>query len=571
MQQPLADSTAALTPAFCLTYRGVAEDADKPRLIGLFTKLLRLPGPEAEKALGSPPILLTSDIDRDKLRRHQLGLAKIGCISSIDEAWKYQRWSIPAVLKARFEHQPVRPRVYALLQIQPSPGFGRLHAISARLQDIECHALNHGDLLLDSSADHPEGAGNWLRRVRKALAPLLRDWGREYQLQSSFALIPQDGEHLEDLLETLQRRLNQPAESQRDTKLQQPAWPIAGARWRLLLKMPHNAMAQANLGESERAWLEANWPAGSGCSEFDAAELRRVPGWLSEFTERAGERQKRGAQLEQRFSSLDRLPSLPTVAMKIHRLAQDENSSPEALTETVEQDPSLSTRLLAIVNSAYFGLRSRVDTIAHALVILGREELSHLALLVSSETLFRGLSRDTGQALWRHSVRTAELARLLARNHGHPHPATLYTAALLHDVGKIFLLSFAEQELDQIVDKARRYDLPSYELEREHFGHDHATLGAAMLRRWDLPESICRCVEQHHGVAPGADGPDLDAALVALADHLAHRVDDDEIWADQTRLRRSQFLAVKPLLGTQDLDTLDLMIEDLREQLRPAL
>ncbi len=570
MQQPLADPSVALTPAYCLTYRGIAPDADRPRLIGLFTKLLRVPPAEAEQALSSPPVQLTCDTERDKIRRHQLGLAKIGCITSIDDAWTFKRWSIPGILKARFDHHPQQPRVYALLQIQPAPGFGRLHAISAMLDDVDCHALNHGELLLDSSADHPDGAGHWLRRVRKRLTPMLEGWGREFALRSSFAMIPQDGDYLGDLLETLELRLRQPATGQRDTSLRQPAWPIAGSRWHQLMQLPHSALAQTTVPQPTRNWLEDHWPAGGGSSEIRAQDLHRVPQWLGEFAARAEERRQRGARLLERFSSLDRLPSLPAVAMKIHRLAQDERSSPAALTETVEQDPSLSTRLLAIVNSAYFGLRSRVDSIAHALVILGREELSHLALLVSSETLFRGLSRDSGQTLWRHSARTADLARLLARNHAHPQPSTLYTAALLHDVGKIFLLSFAEDEVRDIRDKARRHNLPSYELERELFGIDHASLGAAMLRRWDLPENICRCVEQHHGIAPEVTALDPDAALVALADHLAHRVEDDEVWADQSRLRRVQLLAVKPLLGTQDLDTLELMAEDLRGQLRPA-
>ena len=164
--------------------------------------------------------------------------------------------------------------------------------------------------------------------------------------------------------------------------------------------------------------------------------------------QRGAESRQRGlAQLREHCEHLDRLPTLPAVALQVYRLTMDPNSSVEALSQLVEQDPSLSTRILAMVNSSWFGLRARVDSIAHALVVIGRQELAHLALMISSEKVFRGLSGDAAQALWRHSARVADIARVLGQRVNHAEPATLFTAALLHDVGKIVLLSFEGSRL----------------------------------------------------------------------------------------------------------------------------
>ena len=569
MHTDTAAERVELQPAYCLTYRGLSEDAERDKLSGLFAKLLRLQSDEAAAALGTPPIRLVCDVDRDKLRNHQLGLARLGCITSLDSTWKYGSWNLSESLKDSFEEAAGKLRVVALLRVTPAPGSARLLELGQALGNAAVHVLNHSDLLVEYKEGSTGGAGNWLRDLQDRSHARLRRWPEKFHLDSSLAMQPEDGDTLPELLDVLQKRLALGNRAAAATTLgDPPAWPLAGRLWQSLAQHAPKQIDSLDLDQGLQHWLRRHWPITSPETAATQNNLQQLPAWIEQYQGGAARREQLVTELRRHFAQLDKLPSLPALAMKIYKLAMDPDSSEKDLSQAVEQDPSLSSRLLAVVNSAYFGLRARIDSIPHALVILGREELAHLALLVSSEKLYSGLNRDIGHALWRHSALCAEIARTLAQQHGHDNPAALFTAALLHDVGKIFLLSFAENHMQQIDAQARRHGLPAYELERENLGHDHATLGAAMLRSWQLPEPICTSVEQHHGPLPEQAELSVDAALIGLADHIAHRLEGSAAWSDSMRLRQHQLDALKPLLGAQDYDTIELLAEDLRDKVR---
>lgn len=572
MQKELVADHSGLEPAYQLIYRGVAADADQAKIIGILGKLLHLNPEETRVALNEAPLQLVADPDRDKLRRLQLGLAKLGCISNIETALRYRKWFLSEALLDRFDQaaRAGQAKALALLRFSPAPGPYRLKQLLSKIQQDGVYLLNESDLLIEREPLIHEGVGRWLKDLHKrAVAHTPSSEGRS--IHGSFALLPEDGEQLEQVLMVLDERASHtPLNPVQGSVIRElPPRLLSGKPWNLLRQHGIESIQHPELPEEVRDELLQLWPIGEQDEEKPALSAGKVKDLLQAYSRQQQRRDDHRDTLLQQFTELDKLPSLPAIAMQVYQLAQSPDTSPEALADAVTKDPSLSARLLTVVNSPYFGLRARVDSIPHALVILGREELAHLALLLSSETVFRGLSSETGQALWRHSARTAEVARCLASHHPHFQPSSIYTAALLHDVGKIFLLSFALRPMQDIEQLCQRYELPSYELEREWFGHDHATLGATMLRRWGLPENLCRAVEQHHGPLPGQTEPlSTHAALVALADHVAQRLDDSAPWADASRLRRAQVQALKPYFGQLDLETIDLLAEDIRDEIR---
>ncbi len=574
MQQELTAEQFGLEPAYKLTYRGIAADADLDKLNPLFCRLLQLAPEQAATVLKSPPLHLAFRPDRERLRALQLGLAKLGCISSIETAWRYRDWTLDEELLHRLEPTPSRPQqdvAFALIRIHPAPGFARLARLIRQFQDGDSHILNSAEILIERNSQIDTGVGHWLRDIHRRVEKQIKGENIEVRLESAFALVPEDGNQAQDILKILEKRAKHPPIDQSGASIAQlAARPIAGRAWHTLLAQGRENLQHSELPEAVRQTILDQWPLQDKLTEAvdpaeASADLARL---IRRFARDQQHRDDHRDTLLQEFIELDRLPSLPAVAMKAYQMAQSADVDAEELSRTVEQDPSLSTRLLTVVNSPYFGLRARVDSITHALVILGREELAHLALLLSSEAVFRGLSNAAGQALWQHSARTAELARALARMSRRFEPSSSYTAALLHDVGKIFLLSFAPRQLRKIEQLGERYGLPDYEFEREWFAHDHATLGAAMLRRWGLPANLCEAVEQHHGPLPGQPGPTPEAALVALADHIAHRLEQSNGWADGTRLRRCQLRALQPDFGVLDMATIDLLAEELRPQIK---
>ena len=571
-----------LVPALGLMYRGLSADADLPRLLPILQKLLHLDADSCRAALKQAPLLLAQDAQRDKLRKHQMALASLGCISSLEDAWQYRGWAVSDPLKLhldKLEHQG-KPRIFALLNIEPAPGHTRLMQLMGAQSGVQAYVIGHAHILLEADAHIGGGAGRWLRAVQQDLARRLKKGACEgAALRSALALFPDDASNLPELLDTLQSRLDEKqrmrgSEVESSALASPPQWTVAGLSWAQLMSLHPEADMLSSLEPPRVAALLASAPLG----EINGEALPPPPGQPARMNTaqriveayRRDDDSRTGAlsALRRHFLELDRLPSLPSVAMRAYQLAREPSSSAQDMARMVEQDPSLSSRILTIVNSAYFGLRKQVDSIAHALVMIGAEELAHLAILVSSERVFRGLDSEAGRKLWQHSARTAEIARVLAQRIPNVQAASVYTAALLHDVGKIFLYSFEPQRMQALETEARELQLPTYELERASFGHDRASLGGAMLRRWGLPDTLCEAVEQHHGPLPDQTAISPIATVIALADHLAHRLDGSQAWADQTRLRQHHVEALKPLMGVQDLDTLDLLAEDLRGQLR---
>lgn len=566
--QPHND-TVHLDSTYGLTYRGLAADAQRQRISNIVGKLLRMDAQQADAILSRPPVHLATMANPQRVRKHQLGLANLGCITSLEHYWCYRDWLLSDTLKHSYEPSlaATPSTAFALLRLQPAPGHIHLQQVlDSNRQLSDAQVLNHADILLHSPTEHGD-------RLRQAVASLQQALQKQYPdspCQVALGLFPQDGEQLTDLLDCLDERLYTQTPRDNEKALSavfgEPYW-LAGRAWRDWISLSTGPHSAAQLSAPAKTEQQQHWPVLWQNSQADRP-AQSADNILQRWSYAAPEREARLQVLLLHCERLNQLPSLPTMAMKIYRLAQTSDDSSHELSRLVEQDPSLSARILALVNSSWFGLRARVESIEHALVVIGREELAHLALMISSEKVFRGLKSDAAEALWRHSSHVAEIARALARRIHSSHGSTLFTAGLLHDVGKILLLSFEAPHMQKIQQSAQQHGLPEFEMERELWGHDHARLGALMLRNWGLPDNLCRIVDQHHGPRSGENQISLDAALIALADHLAHRLDGSESHGDELRLRQCHLQPLQTQFGTLTTESLDLLCEDMRETLR---
>ena len=187
------------------------------------------------------------------------------------------------------------------------------------------------------------------------------------------------------------------------------------------------------------------------------------------------------------------------------------------LAEVVSLDPSLAGLVLRWANSAYYGLTFPASTVQQAVTRLGQELVYRLVLTASLSTVLErpapGYGLDTGD-LWRHSVGVAAGARLIAAPFGKETAENAYTAGLLCDIGK---LGF-ELLLRQVNTNLPDWQDQSFDsLEESHFGVDHGTLGAEIVKRWNLPEPLIDAIAHHHQPSKATTGADL-AAAVHLAD-----------------------------------------------------
>jgi HD-like signal output (HDOD) protein len=231
---------------------------------------------------------------------------------------------------------------------------------------------------------------------------------------------------------------------------------------------------------------------------------------------------------EDLVAGVEDLLSLPDAAIRLNAVLTDPDASTTDIADIVSVDPALSARVLRAVNSAYFGLRGRVDTITKAIAMIGTSELHSLVLATSAALAFRNISSKLAdmESFWQHSVRAALAARGFAESSSlRRHRERVFLSALMHDVGKLVLyhqLPGVSLRVLQAVQAGRAQD----EVEHELLGFTHAEIGALLLERWNLPASLTMPVRFHHRFD---EAPEFakEAALVHIGSRVSHLMEQE--------------------------------------------
>ncbi|HPF34282.1 MAG TPA: HDOD domain-containing protein [Candidatus Krumholzibacteria bacterium] len=216
------------------------------------------------------------------------------------------------------------------------------------------------------------------------------------------------------------------------------------------------------------------------------------------------------------------VPPLPAVLMKLRACCMDPDADFAAMARVIETDPGLTANLLRLANSAYFGARGTIGSVSFAISRLGLKRVHQIALAVCVAPIARRTVRGYGldpDALWEHSLATAMAAEHLAADLPAVDKGDAFTAGLLHDMGKLILGMFVEDEYREIQRLVAEDECSFDEAERSVLGTDHAGVGAMILRHWDLPASIVDAVRWHHHPSGCQDHPPL-VDLIHVADIL---------------------------------------------------
>lgn len=219
----------------------------------------------------------------------------------------------------------------------------------------------------------------------------------------------------------------------------------------------------------------------------------------------------------EKLTSAANLPSLPTVAIEVLRLAKSDDVSVDAIAKVVQNDPALSAKLLRVVNSPLFGVAREVASIRQAMVILGLRTVKVMALSFSLVEALRASDSEEFDlaAFWRRSVLTSVASRLLARAVSGRLAEEAFVAGLLSDIGMFVGSRCLPEEYRRIVRMRQAENITLVVAEERVLGANHAQLGRALLEKWSLPELICKAVGAHHG--EGIDqlaGPDQTMAKI---------------------------------------------------------
>ena len=221
------------------------------------------------------------------------------------------------------------------------------------------------------------------------------------------------------------------------------------------------------------------------------------------------------------------LPGFAQVMAKMLTLCNDPDATIGDVAKLVETDPSITAKVLGIVNSAFFNLRSRISAISEAVLFLGLDEVKKICL---GATFFEKMVKSGPQKqfdrtfFWRHCLCVASLSQALAAEIGYPTPEDAYTAGLLHDFGKIALDRFGRVNYAVFCKNAFNCTGPSVEAERDVMGIGHDDLGAYYGHRWGFPQKLSLAIQYHHRRFNHLDLCKEDMqfiCIVCLADFLA--------------------------------------------------
>jgi putative nucleotidyltransferase with HDIG domain len=243
-----------------------------------------------------------------------------------------------------------------------------------------------------------------------------------------------------------------------------------------------------------------------------------------------------GRRLTAAFDALEGFPALAESRNRLLSLVGGHRVPLADVVETVESDIALVIAVLRVANDVPARPGARVENIPDAVRVLTPEAVQELAERVRTFDYFeRSATWEAAPDRFRlHALATRAAAELLATEIGYPDRDRLIVAALLHDIGKLVLMH-AYSGYPASVHRDARTPEERVQRERRELGVDHAVVGGVLARRWGLPKSLATSIERHH-----SDEVDGDAALVRLADMLAHYVHDDPVSpADMLRVARS--------------------------------
>lgn len=207
-------------------------------------------------------------------------------------------------------------------------------------------------------------------------------------------------------------------------------------------------------------------------------------------------------QLRRVVVNLRNLPSLPAMYQELMDEIHSRDPSLKKIAKIISRDIAMVTKILQLVNSAFFGLRTTVSNPEQAVALLGSDTIKSLVLSMQVFSQFEGatLHGFSLDALWQHGLATGTFARMIAKEEQVTQAVVddAFTAGLLHDVGILLLATNRAEEYKRVLAIQQEKNLSDWQVEQEVFGTTHAEVGAHLLSLWGIGEAIIEAIAFHH-------------------------------------------------------------------------
>ena len=248
------------------------------------------------------------------------------------------------------------------------------------------------------------------------------------------------------------------------------------------------------------------------------------------------------------ISGIDSFAPMPSVAMRVLDMVTDPNTAAADLEGVLRSDVSLVTSVLKLANSAFYGVRRQVDSLRHALLLLGKSEVQSLVL---SRVMFQAFKSPQGGqkslmvGVWKHSLECGLAAECLASQLGEE-DSIYFLCGMLHDIGKLIVIQKFIEEVDGFDHYGSMEEEEGLDLELDILGCGHDELGAMLLHRWMFPEELETIVATHHDYA-GIASCDHVGQILILANLLCRWVAAQDLF-EAEKASEASVIALRGLL-----------------------
>jgi len=194
------------------------------------------------------------------------------------------------------------------------------------------------------------------------------------------------------------------------------------------------------------------------------------------------------------------LPTIPVVAMKVMQLIENENATAEELAKVVASDPAVAARVLKISNSSFYGCQRQIQTLSHAIVVLGFGTLKSLVVAASVKQVYQPYGL-TEKMLWEHSFGAGLAARMIAAETRLVSDEEAFLGGLFHDIGKIIMNTMNREQFQEVMQKCYNDGITFEDAERQVYSYTHSEVGGLVIKKWNFPDMLMQAVLNHHSFA----------------------------------------------------------------------
>ena len=216
------------------------------------------------------------------------------------------------------------------------------------------------------------------------------------------------------------------------------------------------------------------------------------------------------------------LPEAPSIVFELNDVIANPRSTADDIAQVVQKSPSLTARLLKIVNSTFYGFPSKIDKISSAVILLGTKEIASLALGISIFSTFDKISKKIVDmfSFLKHSIACGIISRMLAAHKGIPQTEQFFVSGLLHDLGRLIIYGNFPEDSHNILQRSQTTSNLLYEIEKDYFGCNHCHVAKHLMQQWKLPISLENNIFYHHN--PSEAQQQVAATIIHLADIITH-------------------------------------------------